>query len=140
MKTLQIETGKQQYDLSGKVTVEFSPTDLAFVERLVSVFQAAEERQKDIEEKLKTADASTIFELARQWDAGMRELVNGVFDTDVCTPLFGGMNTFARCEGLPLWANLLVAILDECYDNLPKEDAVTKARIEKHTAKYRRAK
>lgn len=33
MKELKIETGKQQYNLGGKVTVEFSPTDMDFVRR-----------------------------------------------------------------------------------------------------------
>ena len=39
MKELKIETGKKEYNLGGKVTVEFSPTDMDFVERLINVLQ-----------------------------------------------------------------------------------------------------
>ena len=33
MKELKIETGLVEYNLGGKVTVEFSPTDMNFVEK-----------------------------------------------------------------------------------------------------------
>lgn len=138
MKTLNIETGKRQYDLGGKVTVEFSPTDMDFVERLIGVFRQAEAKQKDIEAELRGADADSIFEIARRRDKEMRDLVDGLFGVEVCTPLFGTMNTFARSNGFPLWANVLTVVLDECYDNLPQEDKATRDRIEKYTRKYKK--
>ena len=138
MKNLQIETGKQQYNLSDKVTVEFSPTDMDFIEQLVSVFRKAESQQKETEDELKSADAATVFDVAHRRNAEMRELVNTVFGTDICTPLFGSMNVFARANGMPLWANVLLTVLDECYDNLPQEDKATKARIDKYTKKYQK--
>lgn len=140
MKTLQIETGKQQYSLSDKVTVEFSPTDMAFVERVITVLRQAEERQKDIEVELQDADADSVFEIARRRDKEMRDLVDGVFGVEICEPLFGAMNTFARSQGFPLWANVLTAVLDECYDNLPQEEKATRERIQKYTRKYQKHK
>lgn len=140
MKTLKIETGKQQYDLSGKVTVEFSPTDLDFINRLFQVLQKVEEKQKDTEAELKNAQPTEIFEIARHHDSEIREMVDGLFGVSVCEPLFGTMNTFARSDGLPLWANLLLSIMDECYDNIPNEDAATKMRMERYTKKYRSKK
>ena len=56
MKELKIETGKKEYNLGGKVTVEFSPTDMDFVERVINVLQKAEEKQKETESELKGAD------------------------------------------------------------------------------------
>lgn len=140
MKTLQIENGKRQYNLSEKVVVEFSPTDMDFVERVITVLRQAEERQKDIEAELRGADADSVFEIARRRDKEMRDLVDGVFGTEVCTPLFGSMNTFARSQGFPLWANVLTVVLDECYDNLPQEEKATRERIQKYTAKYQKHK
>lgn len=138
MKTLQIETGKQQYNLSDKVTVEFSPTDMDFVEKVVSVFQRGMSRQDDIEAEISAADPDSIFEIARRRDKEMRDLVNDLFGVDVCTPLFGSMNTFARDNGFPLWANILTAVLDECFDNLPEESKAARQRIEKYTKKYQK--
>ncbi len=138
MKTLNIETGKQQYSLSDKATVEFSPTDMDFLERVIGVFRRAEEKQKDIEVELQGADTDAIFEIARLRDKEMRDLVDGLFGVEVCTPLFGTMNTFARSDGFPLWANVLTVVLNECYDNLPQEDKATRDRIQKYTKKYKK--
>lgn len=140
MKTLQIETGKRQYNLSDKVTVEFSPTDFDFVETVSTALQAAEKKQAEVEVELRdlALDPDTVFEFARRRDKEMREIVNGVFGMDVCTPLFGTMNIFAHSDGFPLWANLLTAILDECYDNMPQEEKAARERIQKYTRKYKK--
>lgn len=138
MKTLNIESGKQQYDLAGKVTVEFCPTDMNFVEKVFSAFQKAEAAQKDVDGELKAADTEKVFEIARRRDAEMREIVNEVFGVDVCTPLFETMNVFAHSGGFPLWSNVLMAVMDECHDNLPEEEKATRARMEKYTKKYKK--
>lgn len=138
MKTLNIENGKQEYDLAGKVTVEFCPTDMYFAEKVYSAFRKAEDAQIGVEAELKAADAEKVFEIVRRRDAEMREIVNEVFGVDVCTPLFGTVNVFARSGGLPLWANVLMTVMDVCYDNLPEEDKATRARMEKYTKKYKK--
>ena len=121
MKELKIETCKQQYSLGGKVTVEFSPTDMDFVEKAVGVFLHGMKKQDDIEAELRVEDPDAIFEVARQRDKEMRDMVDDLFGVEVCTPLFGTMNTFARDNGFPLWANVLSAVLDECFGSLPEE-------------------
>lgn len=138
MKQLQFESNKQQYNIAGKVTVEFCPTDMDFIERIVDVFRDAEKDGKALEENMKGAGTEKVFEIARQRDTEMREAVNGLFGVDVFTPLVGSMNVWARSNGFPIWANLLTAILDECYDNLPEEDKAAKARIDKYTKKYQK--
>lgn len=138
MKELKIETGKREYNLGGKVTVEYSPTDMDFVERVIEAFQRGMRKQDDIEAEIKETDIDSIFEYARRRDKEMRDLVDGLFGKEVCTPLFGTMNTFARDNGFPLWANVLTAVLDECLDNLPEENKAARARIEKYTKKYQK--
>lgn len=54
-------------------------------------------------------DAKKIFAAARAMDGEMRELINGLFGFDVCTPLYGTMNTYAMADGLPVWCNLCSA-------------------------------
>lgn len=138
MKELKIETGKREYNLGGKVTVEFSPTDMDFVEKVIEAFQRGMRKQDDIEAEIKETDIDSIFEYARSRDKEMRDLVDGLFGKDVCTPLFGTMNTFARDNGFPLWANVLTVVLDECLDNLPAESKAARQRIEKYTKKYQK--
>jgi hypothetical protein len=57
---------------------------------------------------------------------------------DVCTPLFGEMNLFASAGGLPVWANLLLAIADEVQASMDSELKHREARIRKYTEKYKK--
>ena len=38
MKSLTFDNGIEEYDLDGKVTVKFNPTDVAFLEKLSDSF------------------------------------------------------------------------------------------------------
>ena len=77
-----------------------------------------------------------MFPIARELDAKMRDVINELFGDDVCTPLFGSVNLFASSSGLPLWANLLLAITDEVQSALRGELAAREQRIAKYVEKY----
>ena len=66
----------------------------------------------------------------------MREVINGVFEDDVCTPIFGGMNVYSLADGLPVWCNFLLAVMDEVDTSFAREQKATNPRITKYTAKY----
>ncbi len=51
----------------------------------------------------------------------MRAILNELFDTGICTPLFGEMNLFASSGGLPVWANLMLALTDEVQSSMSSE-------------------
>ena len=69
-------------------------------------------------------------------DGKMRDILNALFGEDVCTPLFGGMNLFASASGLPVWANLMLAVADEVEACMQGELKKREAKISKYTAKY----
>jgi len=77
-----------------------------------------------------------VFNLAKNLDGKMRDILNALFGEDVCTPLFGGMNLFASAGGLPVWANLMLAIADEVETSMSGELKKREARIKKYTEKY----
>ena len=69
-----------------------------------------------------TTPEEELFPLARSLDSRMRDLLDEFFDVPVCEALFGSMNLFASAGGLPVWANLLLALTEEA----------------KYTAKYKK--
>jgi hypothetical protein len=139
MKELTVLTGTQEYRLNDACTVFFNPTDTAFVEKLFGAFETLDRKQDAYKaEVAKTADKKEIFETARKMDAEMRDIVNDVFGVDVCTALFGGMNVYALADGLPVWANLMLAIMDEIDTAFALESKATNPRISKYTKKYHR--
>ena len=137
MKDLIFDTGLVTYNINGKCEFSFNPTDSAFVEKLFNAFDILDKKQDAYKAEVeKTANKREVFETARKMDEEMREIINDVFGFDICAALFGEMNVYALADGLPVWANLMLAIIEKAEDALPKERAQTQAKIAKYTAKY----
>ena len=139
MKNLSFDTGVQEYDLGGKVAVCFNPTDVGFIEKLFESFASLDRIQEEIRQsKEEITDEKEVYRLAKNLDFRMREIINALFGKDVCTPLFGEMNLFASAGGLPVWANLMLAIAEEVETCMQGELKQREARIAKYTAKYKK--
>ncbi len=137
MPDIKFETGKVTYTLNGDTQVSFNPTDSAFVEKLFSAFDTLDKRQDAYKAEVeKIGDKREIFDIARKRDAEMREIIDGVFDAPVCAALFGGMNVYAMADGLPAWANLMLAVMDEIDTSFAKQKKLTDPRISKYLARY----
>ena len=133
---LTVEDGLVCLSINGKSETIFNPTDFGFIERLFRVFDTLDARQADMEAKIKGAEPRKIFEIARSADSEMRELVDSVMGAGTCAAQFGDMNVYAYAEGLPVWANLLFAVMDRCEGEMVTQQKLTRPRLEKYTAKY----
>lgn len=136
MNTLNFDTGVVKHSINGKYELEFNPTDIAFAERLGKAFDELEKKQEGKRKALESAETSQIFDLSRAWDAEMREIIDGVFGGPLCASVFGDTSVFALANGLPLWTNLLLAIMDEMDAAIIREKRATDPRIQKYTKKY----
>ena len=138
MKELSFDLGLIEYDLGGKVTVRINPTDVGFIEKLSESFASLDRIQEEIRQsKEEISDEKKVYRLAKNLDTRMREIINALFGQDVCTPLFGEMNLFASAGGLPVWANLMLAIAEEVEASMQGELKQREERIKKYTEKYR---
>ena len=139
MKELNFDSGLVAYSLNGKCEVSFNPTDSNFVERMYSAFEDLDKKQESYKAQIeKMADKKEIFEFARERDAEMRGIIDGVFDAPVSEAVFGGMNVYAIANGLPVWCNLMMAVMDEIDTTFTREQKLTNPRISKYTAKYQK--
>lgn len=139
MKQLQFDTGLVTYDLNGAVQVSFNPTDSVFVERLFNTFDALDKKQDLYQSEVeKAAGSREIFDIARKRDAEMRDMLDEALGQPVCCALFGEMNVYAMADGLPVWCNLLLAVMDEVDTSFARERKAADPRIKKYTAKYRK--
>lgn len=145
MKEIVFESGLSEFTLKNAQTgatsvVYFNPTDSAFVERLFDAFNALDGKQEayaDEAEKARLSkDNKKVFNLARQRDVEMREILDGIFEKPISDEAFGAMNVYAMANGLPVWANLVLAVMDEIDTTFAREQKATDARIKKYTAKY----
>lgn len=139
MKELNFESGLVTYSLNGKCEVTFNPTDSNFVERLYTAFEELDKKQEGYKAQIeKMANKKEIFEFARERDSEMRSIIDGVFGVPVSDAIFGDMNVYAVAAGLPVWCNLMLAVMDEIDTTFAREQKATNPRIAKYTAKYKR--
>lgn len=139
VKALNFESGLVTYNINGRCQVSFNPTDSNFVERLYLAFEDLDKKQESYKTKVeKLADKREIFDFARERDAEMRKIIDGLFDAPVSDSLFGGMSVYAVASGLPVWCNLMLAVMDEIDTTFSREQKSTNPRIAKYTEKYHR--
>ena len=141
MRELNFSDGLEEYSLNGRVTVRFNPTDAAFLEKLTALFStldALQEEVSSLQAGIPEDDDSAVLALARDLDGRMRTLLDGFFGEPVCEALFGSMNLFASAGGLPVWANLLLALSEEVETAMQGELTAREKRIAKYTAKYKK--
>lgn len=133
---ITVDDGLVCLSINGKSETVFNPTDIGFIERLFYVFDTLDGKQTEWEAKKKNAAPREIFDIARAADAEMRELVDGVMGAGTCDAQFCDMSVFAMAEGLPVWANLLFAIIDRCKAEAVEQQKLSRPRLAKYTAKY----
>ena len=136
MADIRFDTGLKTFDINGKCEATFAPTDMTFIAKVYNALENMDKAQARYKDVAEAATNAEVFELARKMDAEAREEINAVFDFDICTPLFGNMNLFTVADGFPIWANFILAIIDQLEGEFAAEKKKTNPRIQKYTAKY----
>lgn len=131
MASINFNQGYKEYDIGGDPNrvIRFVPSDFNLPHRIEQSMTAIEK----LEEQYKNANKSDNFagEMAA-CDAAIREQINYIFDSDVCTVAFGNINCTSIAGGHPLYWNFLNAILPEIEKCINEE----KSKSEKNIAKY----
>lgn len=127
-KALSFSTGVREYDLNG-TSVYFNPTDESFIARIERTYDK-------LEELTKAKPKSNSFAEFEKLDESIRAELDGLLGEGVSDSLFGPVNSFAMVDGLPLWANVLVVVLEECWAEFEHEAERTEGRAKEHMAKY----
>lgn len=136
---IAFETGLQEFNLAGKVTVQFNPADVTFAEKIYTAFKALEDKQDGYRKEIEAVkEPIEVFKIAHRLDTEMRDILNGLFGKDIVTPLIGDCNVYALADGLPIWANILMAVIDVMDESVSAATKRSKQRIDKYTKKYHR--
>ena len=139
MLNFDFSDGVQEIVINGKCTVYANLTDGTFIESVFNAFDALDALEEEYRPKIESATTGKeVFSIARERDARMREIVNGIFEEDVCSPIFGKMQLNAAADGLPLWANMLLAFIDKMDTALAEEKKRTNPRLTRYVEKYQK--
>lgn len=137
-KSLTFADSKREYDLNGKVTVRFNPTDADFMERLYRTFTDLDARQEEFQKHVEEIgdDGDKMFAYAKERDKEMRGKIDDLLGEGVSDALFDHMNCYALADGLPVWMNLLFAIAEEIEKAYAVERKKADPRMRAYTKKY----
>ena len=139
MADIKIATGVEKININDKVTLEFNPTDAEIVEKIFDVFNGLEDRQRKYQAEVeKNANKKEIFEIARRESNEMRDTIDSLFGVPLCAPLFGSMNVLALADGLPVWSNLMLGIIDQIDTTFVREQKATNPRIKKYMERWKK--
>lgn len=137
MNVLNFSTGVKTFAVNDAVEISYNPTDPLTVERVYDAFLSIAEKY-DAGKDTKFEDNKAFFQYARQRDQEVRKEVDGLFGEGVSDGLFGGVSSYAMADGLPLWCNFLLAVIDTFPAELSAQIKASKPRVEKYLAKYHR--
>lgn len=135
-KILQIETGLKEFSLNDAVTVRFNPTDSAFVGKIYTTFSELEKKQEEYQKKIMEGTTDEVIELTKTLDKEMRDTLEDIFGVDVVTPLIGNANVYSMAGGMPIWTNILLAVMDELEVSTEEQRKLNAEKIAFYTKKY----
>lgn len=139
MAEIRFETGVVSFSVNDTVEISFNPTDSEIVEKIYSTFDELDKKQDAYKAEVeRCANKREIFDIARRRDLEMREMIDNLFGKPICTQLFGSMNVYALADGLPVWCNLMLSIIDQIDTTFSRQQKLTNPRIKKYTERWKK--
>lgn len=156
MQELNFATGRVKYKVNGGTTIEFNPTDTEFTRRVMNIFRDLVQKQEEYakalsgdspdlgaaldnpeEAKKLVSQADAVLNTVSQMDQDMRKAIDTAFQAPgTADAVFGEDSLYAYADGLPLWANFLMAVIDEMPASAEKQSQLTDPRLRKYVGKY----
>lgn len=141
MDTIQFSTGEKEYKVTEKCSVFFNPTDSAFVEEIYAAFEELDKKQED--RKAADIPENEVFDYGRKIDREMCEVIDELFGDGTAASLFANrrgkrMSCYSLSDGLPLWANFMLSVIETIEEEIPEEQKKANPRLAKYTAKYKK--
>lgn len=137
MNNLSFGDGRKTYTVNGSVEICFNPASARFAGTLLDMVDHCQNIMNEVREKqLKVeADKAAVFELAKEQDDRIGAEIDSVFGTGKAAQLFPAGPT-AWADGLPVWLNFSMAILDELNENINEQKQQAEPRLAEYMKKY----
>ena len=138
MRELNFNTGVESFPVNGVPDVlRFNPTDIELLRKIYVSMKDLEAKQK--ERNSAQSDSDNIIDTlnkAKQLDIEMRGIIDGVFGDGLCNKIFGDESLYASADGLPVWQNFILAVIDLFDEATKREAALSNEKIQKYVKKY----
>lgn len=137
MKKIAYSTGEKTFEVAGG-EISFNPADTKFAKKLYDCFDKLANMQKNGEEQNEEImnDGEKLFELIEKREAEMRDCIEEVFGEGSAEKIFPNIGLYAIADGLPVWTNFLLAIIDIVDASMTDEQKKATPRAEMLMKKY----
>ena len=135
MGALNYTAGKREYTLPNGEVIHFDPCDSEFANKVVIAFRNCNKIQGSFP-KDPVKDLDEQLSLIRKMNADIRQEIDEAFGEHVCDKACCGSSPIAISDGLPVWMNFLMAVIDEIDANMPEGEKRSRARVQQYMDKY----
>lgn len=135
MNQINISTGQVTYTINGNCEISFNPADADFAGRVLAAFEKCSEICSNTTVDPQSG-VSALMETARKIDTEIRKEIDDLFGEPVCDKIFGRVNAISLAAGLPVWANFLMAVIDEMDKAITEAKKQANPRVRQYIQKY----
>ena len=132
MKSINFNQNIKSYAINGDENnvVKINTSDYG-------IFTRAKEKAKEmssLENKATKAEEKDDLTKLADVEKEVRDLLNYIFNTDVCTPAFGNANCLSPCNGEPLFIGFFNALMQILEEDMVAETKKFNANVSKYTS------
>lgn len=135
MGALNYTAGKREYTLPSGAIIHFDPCDSEFANKIIVAVRNCNNIQNSFpKEPFTDLDAQLSF--IQKMNGDIREEIDKAFGEPVCEKACCGSSPISLSDGLPVWMNFLMAVIDEIDANMPEGEKRSRARVQQYMEKY----
>lgn len=118
--------------------IKINVSDVGILTRLKKAMSDADKIAEDLKSiKDDEMDEAGKLELLEKYDRTMRDMINGIFGSDVCTAAFGSTNVLSDdSAGRPIIISFMKALTPVLANEIKEAQTAKQIRLEDKTDKY----
>lgn len=137
MQSIDFNSGNyKEYAINGDENrvIRINVSDVGIITRIQDAMSKADNIAEEVSEREKKEDKT---QLLREYDQRARDMVNSIFESDVCTAALGGINVFSMgSNGKPVLVNFLEALLAVVVQEIKSAQTAAQIKLEEKVEKY----
>lgn len=139
MNALSFGNGSKTFVVNESVEISFNPASSQFCKELMDTVERCQQimEQTKAQQERVEADKKAVFDIAQEQDAKICQQIDNLFGTGKAAQLFPWGAT-AWSDGLPVWLNFCLAVLDEVAQSVTEQQSKAEPRLQKYLDKYQK--
>lgn len=139
MQKLVFDRGYKEYQIGDdeNAVIRINTTDVGILARLNEAVKNIEQIQKKYENAEKAENTDAI-QLITECDKDIREQINYIFGSDVCTVVFGEINCLSLVGGKPIFENFLEVLIPVMQTDFESAQKISDEKVGKYTSQVKK--